>query len=198
MTTNQRMNRELPWRRVRHAIRLTAISGATVLFSSSVFAASGVPEREPGLWEIKLEQGSPLDLMRQSMQAALQQVPEAQRKQMEQMMAQSGVTLSQPSTIRECVTPEMAKAEFQPTIDDPNMKCSDVKWGPKGSEVTYAMSCKTPEGDWKVDGRLSDFSPKKYKSRMVMTGTMHGKPVNMEIAHDARWLSSDCQGVKPH
>jgi len=115
---------------------------------------------------------------------------------MEQMMMQSGA-LAQPDVIRECVTADMAKGDFQPAIDDPDMECADVKWSGSGSEGRYSLTCTNAEGKWTVDGRIWDATPKSYKSEMTMTGIVDGETVNVQMAHDARWVSADCQGIAP-
>lgn len=160
-------------------------------------AATPLVEREPGLWEISLSQDSPMAAMLEGMQEALKGMPEAERKQMEQMMMQSGVTPAQPNVVRECVTADMAKGEFQPAMGDPDMQCSDVEWSGSGSEGSYALTCTDAEGQWSVKGRIRDATSKSYKSEMTMSGVVDGQTVDVKMAHDARWLGADCQGIAP-
>ena len=168
------------------------LSIATVSLAQPAF-----PDREPGLWEITMKQGSPMAAMLEGMQEALAQMPEAQRKQMEEMMAQSGASLTQPNVIRQCLTAEAAKREFMPTVDDADMKCSDLDWRGSGAEGRYSMTCADADGEWKINGRIWDATPKSYKSEMTMDGVMENQPVSLEISQEARWVGADCQGIKP-
>lgn len=133
----------------------------------------------------------------QGMQDTLQQMPEAQRKQMEQMMAESGVNLAKPNSVRECITPEMAKRGFEPAMDDVDMTCSEVEWSGSKSESRYVMACSSPDGDWEVRGRIWDATSKSYNNEMTMVGNVEGQPVTMDMTHEARWLSADCGDVQP-
>lgn len=170
---------------------------ASLSVTGTSFAAPSLPEREPGLWEMTLSQNSPLGDMLKSTQEAMKHMPEAERMKMEEIMKQSGMTSGQPNVIRECLTPEMAKREFQPSMDDPEMKCSDMKWSGSRSGGTYTMTCTNADGKWELRGRIWDATAKSYKSSMVMTGVVEGRAMNMEIAHEAKWVSSDCRGVAP-
>ncbi|HZH56198.1 DUF3617 family protein [Yanghanlia caeni] len=172
------------------------LAGALALVGG-VAVATPLVDREPGLWEITFSRESPMAAMMKEMQAALAQMPEAQRKQMEEMMQQSGASLAHPDVIRECVTPEMAKGEFQPPMDDPDMQCSDMKWKGGASEGTFSLVCTHEDGKWAIKGRVWDATARHYKSEMTMTGTVSGEPMNMTIGHEANWVSADCQGVAP-
>lgn len=174
---------------------LVVLGSLTVAGAS--FAAPSFPEREPGLWELTLTQDSPLGEMLKSTQEAMKHMPEAERIKMEEIMKQSGVMSGQPNVVRECVTPEMAKRDFQPSMDDPEMKCSDMKWSGSRSDSTYTMTCTNEDGKWAIRGRIWDVTAKSYKSSMTMTGAVEGQPMNMEITHNAKWVSSDCGGTAP-
>lgn len=174
-----------------------------VVFMAGGLLAAGIacasprmPEREPGLWELRMSQDALGDMLK-SAQAAMKGMPEEQRKMLEEMMAGSGVMLGQPNIIRECVTPEMVKSEFEPVIDDPGMKCSGMKWSGSASEGSYTMTCTNADGTWDIEGRIWDATSRSYKSTMTMKGTVNGQPVSTTISHEARWVGADCQGVKP-
>lgn len=170
---------------------------ACLSIAAATHAQEPLPERVPGLWELTMNRGSPMADMLQGMQEALAQMPEEQRKQMEQMLAQSGASLAQPDVVRQCLTAEEARREFEPVIDDADMKCSKIQWSGSGAEGRYSMTCTSPDGDWKVSGRIWDATPKSYKSEMTMEGVMEGQSMTMEISHEARWVGPDCQGLKP-
>lgn len=167
----------------------------SILAASTVSAASSMPEREPGLWEITIKQDSAMAKMMAEAFEALKNLPPEQRKQMEAVMGNSGISIAQPNVIRECVTPEKAKAELRPAIDDPDMKCSKMDWKGSREGGTFSMTCTNPEGKWTVSGRVWDATPKSYKSTMTMKGKVNGEDFVNEISHEAKWVSADCTGV---
>ncbi|WP_368644338.1 DUF3617 family protein [Castellaniella ginsengisoli] len=135
--------------------------------------------------------------MLEGMQETLAQMPEAQRKQMEQMMAQSGASFTQPNVLRQCLTVEAAKGEFKPTVDDAGMQCSEVDWHGSRTEGRYSMNCTNADGEWKIDGRIWDATSKSYKSEMTLHGVVDNQPVSIEMSQAARWVGADCQGIQP-
>ena len=165
--------------------------------TAASFAQPSLPDREPGLWEVTLKQGSSMAAMLEGMQETLAQMPEAQRKQMEQMMAQSGASFSQPNVLRQCLTAEAAKGEFKPTVDDAGMQCSEVDWHGSRTEGRYSMNCTNADGEWKIDGRIWDATSKSYKSEMTLHGVVDNQPVSIEMSQAARWVGADCQGIQP-
>lgn len=167
-----------------------------LLAAGTAFADPPFLERTPGLWEVTMTQSDLGDMLKMA-QESLKDMPEAERKMLEEMMAGSGMMPGQPNVIRECVTEQMAKEEFEPVVDDPEMQCSDIKWSGSAREGTYTMTCTNADGEWTLEGRIWDATAKSYKSSMTMTGTVNGQPVTTEMAHEARWVGSDCQGVKP-
>ncbi len=173
-----------------------SVTLALSLFAG-VVASQTLQQRDPGLWEIRMNQGSPLAAVMQSMEGMLEGMPPAQRKQMEQMMQQSGASLAEPTVIKQCVTPEMAARDFQSYSDDPDMDCTTTSQKMSGTEGEFAFTCQSDEGEWKGQGRIWDVSAKHYKSEMTMEGTVEGRPLKVDMSHDAKWVSSDCQGVKP-
>ncbi len=155
-------------------------------------------KREPGLWEIKMNQGSPMAAMMQSLPGLLDSIPAEQRKQMEAMMGKSGLSVAKPNVIKQCLTPEMAARDFEPYIDeDPDTECktSSKKLSKNSAEFSY--TCNTPDGVLNGKGRIWDATSKAYKSEMIMEGTIEGQPVKMDMGHEGRWVSSDCQGIEP-
>lgn len=111
--------------------------------------------------------------------------------------SQSGTSFAQPDVLRQCLTAEAAQGEFMPMVDDSDMKCSDVDWRGSRTEGQYSMVCTNAEGEWKIDGRMWDVTPKSYKSETTMSGVVDEQPVSIEMSQEARWVDADCQGIKP-
>lgn len=181
-------------------MRATIFLPAFLLFAAS--AASAAPGnplegREPGLWEIQLEGGSPVAALMQGMQQTLQNMPAAQRQQMEKMLQGSGISPAMPTSVRQCLTPEMVAQDFQPYVADPSMQCTSTMEKTSSTEGAFSFSCQKDGETWKGKGRIFDAGPKSFKSDMTMEGTVKGRPVKMDMKHEARWIGPDCQGVKP-
>ncbi|MBV6273244.1 DUF3617 domain-containing protein [Alcaligenaceae bacterium CGII-47] len=175
--------------RILPAIALSLMAGAA--------ASQTLTPREPGLWEIRIDKGSQMANAMKGMADMLQNIPAAQRKQMEQMMKDSGVSLSNPTVIKQCVTPEMAARGFEPQMDDADMKCTSKMKDVSKTESQFSFSCQGPEGKLEGEGRVLDATAKSYKTEMKMSGDIEGQPVSMDMAHEGRWLGKDCQGIKP-
>lgn len=46
-------------------------------------------------------------------------------------------------------------------MDDPEMKCSDMRWNDSRSGGTYTMTCTNADGEWELRGRMCDATAKK-------------------------------------
>lgn len=154
-------------------------------------------QREPGLWEIRVDKGSQMANAMKGMAKMLEQMPAAQRQQMEQMMKNSGLSSTDPTVIKQCVTPEMAARGFVPYVDEPDMKCTTTSQNVSNTEGTFTFTCQSPKGTFKGNGRILDATSKSYRAEMTAAGTVSGLPMSMDMNTQAHWLAKDCQGIKP-
>jgi hypothetical protein len=124
-------------------------------------------------------------------------MPPAQRQQMEAMMRQQGVGMTnKPGSLRVCVSPAMAAREsvHQP---DPEMKCQHKFTAVSSREARFAFTCTGPDGPTQGEGRVWDYGPEGYQSESTIKGQHQGRPMTMQFKQSARWLGADCQGLKP-
>lgn len=170
---------------------------AALCLHTGLATAQTLQKRTPGLWELRMDKGSAVASVMESMAGVINSLPPAQRKQMEEMLKKSGASVAQPDVIKQCLTPEMAEREFEPYTDDPNMKCTTTTKVLSSSAAHITYSCTSPEGKLEGEGDLFDLTAKSYKATMKMDGSMGGMPMKMNISHEGKWLGSDCQGVKP-
>lgn len=182
---------------MRPSILVHALAAVTLCLATGGAMGQSLDKQEPGLWEIRMSQGSPVAALMQGMQAALSNMPAAQREQIEQMMQGSGVSLSEPTVVRQCLTRETAARGFEPYAHDTEMKCRTTSRKISGDKGQFSFSCQNGDDKWKGQGRIWDATSKSYKSEMKMEGTVQGQSIKMDMAHDARWLGEDCQGIKP-
>lgn len=175
-----------------------ALLAAALAAASLPAAAQTLTARKPGLWEIKTtHQGGPMAEAQKQMEAAMASMPPAQRKQMEEMMRKQGVGMTgQPGAMRLCVSPAAAaRQDF--TRPDPKADCQHKVTPVSGSEAKFSFTCKGAGGPSSGEGRVWGLTAEGYQSQMKMQSMHEGKPVTMDMQQTARWLGSDCQGIKP-
>lgn len=194
------------WVYEMHALRareMSRLNFSYFLTAAALCLAAGpalsqtLVQREPGLWEIQVDKGSQVADAMKSMAKMLEQMPAAQRQQMEQMMKSSGLSSADPTVIKQCVTPEMAARGFVPYVDEPDMKCTTTTQNVSGTEGRFTFTCQSPQGTFKGNGRILDAAAKSYRSEMTAEGTVSGLPMKMNMSTQAHWLGKDCQGIKP-
>lgn len=173
------------------------LAAAMLCLMSGAALSQTLVQREPGLWEIQVDKNSQAAATMQGLAALMSQMPAAQRQQMERSMKSSGLSATDPTLIKQCVTPEMAARGFVPYVDDPNMKCTTTTRSVSGTEAAFSFSCQSPQGAFKGTGRILDATPKTYRSDMTVEGAVAGMPMKMDVTHHARWVGKDCQGIRP-
>lgn len=171
-----------------------ALAASALCLTAGAALSQTLVQREPGLWEIQVDKGSQAANVMRGLANMLSQLPAAQRQQMERTMKSSGVSSTDPTLVKQCVTPEMAARGFVPYVDDPNMKCTTAS-GSEGGRFTF--SCQSPQGTFKGSGRILDATPQSYRAEMSVQGIVAGLPMNMDMTSQARWLGKDCQGIRP-
>jgi hypothetical protein len=165
--------------------------------------AQSLVKRKAGLWEVQQTQqsgqvGGQKMPSQAEMQAMMAQMPPAQRAQMEKMMREQGVGLTdKPNVMRHCLSQEMADREPTAQPPDPSMKCEHKVTPVSSTEAKFAFACTGPQGGVKGEGRGYDMTPEGYKTSMTMQGTMNGQPMTMKMEQTAKWLGADCKGLKP-
>lgn len=151
----------------------------------------------PGLWEMQHKVGGnpEMDKAMADMQKQLAAMPPAQRKQMEAMMGQSGMSIGAGGTVtmKVCITPEMAAKTELPSQTEGD--CTTTITSRSGNTLKSRFACKNPpstgEGTYTFNG------DKAYAMKMAMQTTRNGKPESMTMEGQGRWLSADCGSIKP-
>lgn len=164
-----------------------------LLCSASAFAQTTAP----GLWAIQNKMGGnpELDKAMAEMQKQLAAMPPAQRKQMEAMMGQNGMSVGAGGavTVKVCITPEMAAKSELPSQTEGD--CTSTITSRTGNTLKSKFACKNPpttgEGTYTFSG------DKAFATKMVMQTTRNGKPETMTMEGQGKWLSADCGNIKP-
>jgi Protein of unknown function (DUF3617) len=151
----------------------------------------------PGLWEIQHKMGGnpEMDKARAEMQKQLAAMPPAQRKQMEAMMGQSGVSMGAGGgmTVKVCITPEMAAKAEMPSSTEGD--CTATVLSRSGNTIKSKFVCNNPPASG--EGTYTFTGDKAFASTMVMQTTRRGKVETMTTEGQGKWLSADCGNVKP-
>jgi hypothetical protein len=154
----------------------------------------------PGLWEYSTTvKGSGEYAAAQArMQAEMARMPPEQRKMMENMMAQRGVTMGggadgQATVIKTCVTADMASRDEMPQHDN---RCRQTSTQRSGSTMKFKFVCSGQPAS-SGEGEYTFVSDKQMKGRMLITTQVDGKPQTMEMHNSGRWLGADCGSIKP-
>lgn len=174
----------------------SSLAGVLAFFvAHASVAQTPLANREPGLWEIRMVDGSNLASIALGAQQVLKNLPEAQRRQVEQLMGGTKVQL--PTVTQQCLTSEMARSDIKSQLAAHDIDCSELEWEEAGGSGRFSFVCTNPQGDWTGQGHIWDATAKSFKSEASVQGKYQGQRVSLDMKHEARWLGADCKGVKP-
>ncbi|MDO9433808.1 DUF3617 domain-containing protein [Hydrogenophaga sp.] len=173
-----------------------ALLACTFAISVTAYAQS----IKPGLWEMQSKMGgnAQIDQAMAEMQKQMANMPPAQRKQMEDMLAKQGVSMPSAApaggmSTQICISPEMAAKQDLPVQEKGN--CTNTVTSRSGNVTKMKFVCTNPpssgEGTYTFNGDTA------YTMKMQMTSTQQGKPQNMSLDGSGKWLAASCGNVKP-
>lgn len=155
---------------------------------------------KPGLWEINNKMGGDMGAQMAAAQAQMQKqmasMSPEQRKQMEKMMGQQGVSMAPGAgggmAARVCISKEMAaRNEPPPQQGD----CKQEQLQKTGNTTRFKYTCSKPPSSG--EGEVTMHSPESYTMKMKTTTQTKGKPESMTMEAQGKWLSNDCGTLKP-
>lgn len=181
-----------------HLNRLPLAAIACLAFTALPAAAQTM---KPGLWEItnKMggsgESGAKMAAAMEQMQKQMASMSPEQRKQMEKMMAQQGVNMSAGGgmSTRVCITKEMAARNETPAQTQGD--CKQEQMQKSGNTTKFRFTCSKPPSSG--EGEVTMNSPESYTMKMKMSRDVKGKPEQMTMDAQGRFVSNDCGSVKP-
>ncbi|MBS7808407.1 DUF3617 domain-containing protein [Variovorax sp. PCZ-1] len=168
---------------------------SSVFIASLAFAQSS---NKPGLWEVTSKMTAPanpqLAKQMEEAQKAMASMPAAQRKQMEEMMAKQGVSMSfgagGTTAVKVCITPDMANR-----LPIEQRQGCTYKFSQSGATHNFSFQCTNPPGDGEGQFTFSDAD--NYSGKMRVTSTQGGKKDTMDIQTTGKFLGTNCGNVKP-
>jgi hypothetical protein len=168
----------------------------TAPLALAAFSASA-QSMKPGLWEHSFTMKSQSGQMEKGMaemQKQMAAMPPEQRKMMEQMLAQSGVSMgAKANTVKVCISAEQAAHMEVPQKDG---QCKQDITQRSGSTMKFKFSC-AGQPPTSGEGEITFTSPTSYTSKSVVNTAVEGKPERMTMDQTGQWLSADCGALKP-
>lgn len=167
------------------------------LLIAGLAGAAHAQTMKPGLWEFK--QTPQFDKAQQAQMAqaqkAMENMPAEQRKMVEQMMAQRGVSVNMTGgviTVKSCVTQEQAERNIAPVAQHGNCTQEAKR---SGNVIQTHFVCTDPasEGDATVTLRGSE----GFTNDVTIRHQRQGKTETTKVSGEGRWLSADCGSVQP-
>jgi len=194
-------------------VKTTILLGIAVLCPLAALTAQEIKpfDAKPGLWESTSSteiSGMPsMAAVPQLTPEQLARIPEAQRKQVEAMMASRGGGGSPRSiTTKSCVTKESLAKSMAFVNDNANQaNCTRKIINSSSDKIQFHMEC-TPDklnmtmvGDMTIERLDAEHVKGSGTFKNTGTGPNSDTPRTMEskITFSTKWLSSDCGDVKP-
>jgi hypothetical protein len=194
-----------------------AVMGAAVM---SAQAEPVKVDMKAGLWEntmtldadsakeMQAMQGAQMKAAMDQMKEQFANMPAEQRKQMEAIMAQSGVELSEEgvsvnndqvqisssgSKVKNCITQaEIDRGELPDAGDGCTSMLTQISpTRLKSTQVCSGADQTTSESE------INFHSPSHYSGKGKMVQLMDGKKHEMNFEIEGKWLSSNCGEIKP-
>lgn len=168
-----------------------------LLLLAALTSLSHAQTIKPGLWEFKQTPRLDPALKAQMEQAqkAMENMPPEQRKMMEQMLAQQGVSVNMAGgviSVKTCVTKEQAERNLAPVSHQGNCTHESKR---NGSIIQTHFVCTDPasEGDATVTLRGSE----AFTNDVTVRTQRQGKTETVKVSGEGRWLGADCGSVQP-
>lgn len=181
---------------MRHPVQCLYAFGAVLAMLAADVSAQSM---KPGLWEyqstVKSQSGE-MEAAMAEMQKQMASMPPEQRRQMEQMMAQSGVQMGAgkggAQVMRMCITPEeAAKLDLQ---SDPNCKQEITQRSGNTFRIRFSCGGEVPSSG---EGTYSFRGDTAFSGKFSMQVRDGGKTERMDMTQEGKWLGANCGSLKP-
>lgn len=164
------------------------------------------PRPELGLWEtrtkILLNGRDMLADMRAAQEAMMKSLPPAERAQMAEAMKAQGA--GAPSeTDQMCIDAKSLADWSDPKARLREMEqdmpgCKFEQLSTSGSTMQFKGRCVDPQGfTGDMQGTMTMKGPRAWTSVYTGKGQSEGRPMEMRVESNSRWLGASCGNVKP-
>ncbi len=169
-------------------MRQTLVSLLLFAIVSCGGTAWAADQMKPGLWEMAIKSG----LLKSVPTLTPQQIKKMQEMGIKVPKISDGGVVSQV-----CITKEMAASDTPPTAGIKAMGCESKDYEHNGTQYSMDVVCNGPDmiGQGRMEGTFS--SDEAFTSTYQFKGVAHGQPIDQNSETTGKWLSDDCDGVKP-
>ncbi len=181
-------------------MRITPFGTLALIALLAAAGSAQAQKMKPGLWEHSTAvKGGEMAAAMAGMQEQMARMSPDERKMMEQMMAQRGMSMpgaggGAGTTVRVCVTADQAARDEVPLAES---QCKRTSLNRSGNTVRFTFTC---EGERAAsgEGQFTFVSATEQRGTVRMTRTRpQGQPETMEVQTTTKWLGADCGDVKP-
>jgi hypothetical protein len=181
-------------RHERHDARPLALA---IALSAASVAAQAQSSLKPGLWEqsgtLKSQSGQIEQAMAQA-EAQIARLPAAQRRQIEAMMKERGVSIGNgTTTVRMCLT---AQDIERGNIPVQTGECTQKVLSRDDTTLNVSFTCQTNPPSSGV-GEVRLLSPTSTLATATVDTLVNDKPERIDTTQKGTWLGDDCGDVKP-
>ena len=169
---------------------------ALVLGASALGAQSQVTNT--GLYEVasKLGGSAEMDNAMAQMQQQMASMPPEQRKQMQAMMAEQGVSMSSAPrglSSKMCLIKEMVERSQMPVQTQGD--CKRTTSDKTSTAMTFKFTCASEPSSG--EGQYTFLGDRAYSMKMKINSPQQGNPVITTMDSSGKWLGADCGSTKP-
>jgi hypothetical protein len=163
----------------------------TLLFMAPLQANSLKLNMQPGLWQHNITMQSESGEMERAMEEAKKQLeglPAAQRRMMESMLEQQGISFGgTSSSIKVCLTEQEINQGMMPQQDG----CTQTLEPQGDDRFTFSFEC-SGNPPTSGSGEMIFESPRAYRGNASFTTELNGRTEKMTMQQQGTWLDSDC------
>ena len=176
----------------------TVFSAFTAVLIAALALPASAQTMKPGLWEVTSKMGgsAEMDQAMAQMQQQRANMPPAQRKMMDDMLAKQGIGAGSGVggfSAKLCITKEMAERNEMPMQHRGDCKTTISDKSSKGMKMAY--TCTNPPSSG--DGQFTFNGDSAYTMKMNINSSVQGKSQAMTLDGSGKFLGADCGAVKP-
>lgn len=170
-----------------------ALSSALWLWHTSLTAEESFSvDLRPGLWQHSFTMKSESGQMEQAIDEALrqlEQLPESQRKMVEEMMASQGINLGlSGSSVEVCITEQQLQEGTLPQQEG----CEQTVTQEDNDHYFFEFQC-AGDPPYSGSGSLSRVDREHYTGIAEFTTRMGGNPERITMHQEGQWLAEQCE-----
>lgn len=169
------------------ALSLIALSGTAAASENQGFEV----DLKPGTWQHSFTMKSESGQMEQAIEEALrqlEQLPESQRRMVEEMMAQQGIDLGLAgSTVEVCISEEDLRQGALPQQEG----CEQTIEQQDENNFLFEFQC-AGDPPYSGSGTLTRVDREHYTGTAEFETRMGGNPERITMTQEGRWLRDSC------